>query len=164
MSGRYDRPGREPIRPPPTLIGGNVWDVLGRLDRVTLSHQQIFERYIYAGAITRDPDAIAGLFTEDGVYEAPLGQGLPRRLAGREAIRAGISAYHESSPADGTVNTELSKYVLHDTADPDVFIAEIDAVSDTAAGRRTMSLVQIFRVHDDRIVSLRDYFTTAFPD
>ena len=39
---------------------------------MALTHKEIFERYVYAGAITRNPDAIAAMFTEDGVYEAPL--------------------------------------------------------------------------------------------
>jgi hypothetical protein len=33
---------------------------------VDLTHKDIFDRYIYAGAITRNPDAVAALFTEDG--------------------------------------------------------------------------------------------------
>ena len=48
---------------------------------MTLSHKEIFERYMYAGAISRDPGAVAAMFTEDGVYEAPLvpdGPGLYR--------------------------------------------------------------------------------------
>ncbi|SCF15460.1 SnoaL-like domain-containing protein [Micromonospora matsumotoense] len=66
---------------------------------MALTHQEIFERYVYAGAVTRDPDAIAALFTEEGVYDAPLapdGHPLPGRLVGRAAIRAGTSAYHQS--------------------------------------------------------------------
>ena len=52
-----------------------------------------------------------------------------------------------------------SRYVLHDTADPGVFIAEIDTVLVSPQGERvTMSLVQIFRVRDGRIALLRDYF------
>jgi ketosteroid isomerase-like protein len=130
---------------------------------VTLTHKEIFERYVYAGAITRNPDAIADLFTEDGTIEAPLvpeGHALPRLLVGREAIRAGIGAYHREPAFEATVNFEESAYVLHDTADPDVFIAEIDTVLNDAAGERvTMSLVQIFRVRDGQIAGLRDYFT-----
>jgi len=129
---------------------------------VALTHKEIFERYLYAGAITRDPAAIAALFTEDGVYEAPL---VPddhplRHLVGRDAIRAGTHAYHQR-PADlGTMNPERSGYVLHDTADPDVFIAEIDVAFDEAGARQaTMSLVQIFRLRDGRIARLRDYFS-----
>ncbi|WP_203821383.1 nuclear transport factor 2 family protein [Paractinoplanes ferrugineus] len=147
---------------------------------VTISHREIFERYLYAGAITRNPDAFAELFTEDGIYEVPLAGD---RLEGRAAIRAGIAVYQVQPEGLGTVNMELSKVVLHDTADPDVFIAEIDTVLDSptadspaadspaadspaaaeeepAVARRTMSLVQIFRVRGEQIAHLRDYFET----
>lgn len=126
-----------------------------------LTHQQVFERYTYAGAITRNPDAIAAMFTEDGVYEAPL---VPddhplRRLVGRAAIRTGTSAYHQRPTDLGTMNLQRSAYVLHDTADPDVFIAEIDVAFDQADGRpTTMSFVWIFRLRDGQIARLRDYF------
>jgi ketosteroid isomerase-like protein len=116
---------------------------------------------VYAGAITRNPDAIAAMFTEDGVYDAPL---VPddhplRRLVGRDAIRTGTNAYHQRPTYQATMNLEGSAYVLHDTPDPDVFIAEIDVAFDEADGRRTtMSLVWIFRLRDGRIAMLRDYF------
>jgi ketosteroid isomerase-like protein len=124
---------------------------------VALTHKEIFERYIYAGAIRRNADLVAELFTEDGVYEAPLSG---HRLAGREAIRAGIGVYHQEPDGFAAVNMELSTVVLHDTVDPDVFLAEIDTVLDAPDGRRsTMSLLQLFRVRGDQIVRLRDYFT-----
>jgi uncharacterized protein len=130
---------------------------------MALTHKEVFERYIYAGAITRNPDALAALFTEDGVYDAPLapdGHSLHRRLVGRDAIRAGISEYHRQPTYQGAVNLERSAFVLHDTADPDVFIAEIDVAFDEADGRRTtMALVQIFRLRDGQIAMLRDYFS-----
>jgi ketosteroid isomerase-like protein len=130
---------------------------------VTRTHKEIFERYLYAGSITRNPDAIAEMFTEDGVFEAPLvpeGHPLPRRLVGRDAIRAGIGAYHQEPAFHGTVNVEETAYVLHDTVAPDVFVAEIDPVFDGPDGQRTtMSLAQIFRVRDGRIAMVRDYFT-----
>ncbi|MGH3911738.1 MAG: hypothetical protein ACRDRM_13015 [Pseudonocardiaceae bacterium] len=100
--------------------------------------QEIFGRYLHAGALMRDADALA----EDGVFEAPLvpaGPVFPSRLAGREAIRAAMAAYYQRSAsargpvAAGTVDTAKSGYVLHYTADPDVFIAEIDTVFDVAA-------------------------------
>ena len=118
---------------------------------------------MYASAVSRDPDAYAAMFTEDGVLETPLipqDHPLPRRMVGRDAIRAGSTAYQRVPAYQGTVNFEQSAYVLHETADPDVFIAEIDTVFDEANGQRTtMSLVKIFRVRDGQIVSLRDYFT-----
>jgi ketosteroid isomerase-like protein len=125
---------------------------------VTLSHEKVFLQYLHAGALTRDPDAVAELFTEDGVYEAPLmppGHRLPQRLAGREAIRAGVGVFHEEPGFQGTVDVERSGYVLHGTADPDVFIAELDTAFE---GGEAVSLVQIFRVRDGRIARLRDYF------
>jgi ketosteroid isomerase-like protein len=130
---------------------------------VAPTHQQIFERYMYAGAISRDPDALAALFTDDGVYESPLlpdGHPLPRRLAGRESIRAGIGAYHRHPAHQVTVDVARSGYVLHDTRDPDVFIVELDTVLEGPDGRvTTMALAQIFRLRDGLIASLRDYFT-----
>lgn len=134
---------------------------------MTLTHREIFERYVYAGPISRDPEAFAALFTADGVFEAPLlpdGHPLPRRLAGREAIRGGIPAYQSDPAFQGTVNVERTAYVLHETADPDVFITEIDAVFNTPEGRETtISQTKIFRVRDGQIASLRDYFTPPPP-
>ncbi|MEU7904978.1 nuclear transport factor 2 family protein [Actinoplanes sp. NPDC049118] len=127
-----------------------------------LTHREIFERYVYAGAVTRNPDAVAAMFTEDGVLDAPLapdGHPMHGRLVGRDAIRTGIGRYHRQLTDPGAMNVAASAYVLHDTADPDVFIAEIDVAFDQADGRRTtMSLVQIFRLRDGRIALLRDYF------
>jgi hypothetical protein len=62
--------------------------------------QEIFGRYLHAGALMRDADA---LFAEDGVFEAPLipaSHVFPSRLAGREAIRTAMAAYYQRS-ADG---------------------------------------------------------------
>ncbi|MEU7576453.1 nuclear transport factor 2 family protein [Streptomyces sp. NPDC041068] len=137
--------------------------------------QEIFQSYIYAGSLTRNADALAEQFTEDGVFEAPLvpdGAVFPRRLVGREEIRAAMAAYYERQAKDDDRKPNLQKsgYVLHTTADPDVFIAEIDTVFDGAEGADgkqgengksedvTVSLVQIFRVRDGKIARLRDYF------
>jgi len=130
--------------------------------RVAIAHREVFERYLYAGAITRNPDAIAAMFTDDGVYDSPLApDGHPlRHLVGRDAIRTGTGAYHQRPTYQGAMNLERSAYVLHDTVDPDVFIAEIDVAFDEADGRHTtMSLVWIFRLRDGQIALLRDYFT-----
>jgi limonene-1,2-epoxide hydrolase len=71
-----------------------------------------------------------------------------------------MGAFHRELPSGGTVDAGQSRLVLHETADPDVFIAELDAVLDHPGGRREhVSVVQVFRIRDDRIVMLRDYFT-----
>jgi limonene-1,2-epoxide hydrolase len=80
-------------------------------------------------------------------------------VEGREQIRAAMAAYYQrSADAGQAADTGKSRYLLHSTADPGVFIAEIDAVLDEPAGATTISLVQIFRVRDGKIALLRDYF------
>ncbi|WP_045745312.1 nuclear transport factor 2 family protein [Actinoplanes rectilineatus] len=125
---------------------------------MTLSHEELFLRYLHAGAISRDPDAVAALFTEDGVYEAPL-QSL--RFTGRPAIRDGVAALHRRLTTAGILDAERSGYILHETLTPDVFIAEIDTVLTHPDGpSTTVALTQIFRVHKSHITLLRDYFQT----
>ncbi|MDH6133746.1 ketosteroid isomerase-like protein [Kitasatospora sp. MAA4] len=124
--------------------------------------QEIFQSYIHAGTLSRNADALADCFTEDGVFEAPLmpaDRAFPRRMAGREEIRTAMAAYYEQPvKGAGSPNFEKSGYVLHTTADPDVFIAEIDTVFDGDGAEVSVSLVQIFRVRDGKIARLRDYF------
>jgi|SRR6266545_3875130 len=125
--------------------------------------KEIFERYILSGAMTRDADAVADLFTVDGVIEAPLvpvgHHTYPRRLEGREEIRAGLAGYYaRSANSARRVNVEASRYVLHTTSDPDVFIAEIDTAFDEPEEPTIVSLVQIFRIRDGKIAMLRDYY------
>ncbi|GAA0588423.1 nuclear transport factor 2 family protein [Streptomyces crystallinus] len=130
------------------------------------SPQEIFQSLVHAGTLTRNAEALAELFTEDGVLEAPLvpaGAAFPRRMEGREQIRTAMAAYYERQTKDGGApNAEKSGYVLHLTDDPEVFIVEIDAVfdgdEDGGDGDRSVSLVQIFRIRDGRIARLRDYF------
>jgi uncharacterized protein len=76
------------------------------------------------------------------------------------ALDAGVPLRDVQEAVSGTLNVEQSRFVLHDTTDADVFIAEIDTVLDHPAGKREpISLVQIFRIRDGRIALLRDYFT-----
>jgi ketosteroid isomerase-like protein len=130
---------------------------------VTADPQEIYRSYLWASAMTRNADALAGVFTDDGVLESPLvppGHEYPRRLEGRAQIRAGMAAYYQrSADTDQTADTGKSRYVLHATTDPSVFIVEIDAALNGPAGTTTtMSLVQIFRIRDGKIAMLRDYF------
>lgn len=130
---------------------------------VSRTPQEIFQSYLYAGTMTRNADALAESFTEDGVFEAPLmpaGAAFPRRLVGREEIRTAMAAYYERPVKEGgSPNFEKSGYVLHTTSDPDVFIVEIDTVFDGDGGEEVaVSLVQIFRIRDGKIARLRDYF------
>jgi uncharacterized protein len=134
-----------------------------------MTPQEIYQGYLWASAMTRNADALAELFAADGVLESPLvppGHDYPRRLEGREQIRAGMAAYYQRSAgqaagAGQAPDTGQSRYVLHTTADPGVFIVEIDAVLSGPAGSAAIPLVQIFRVREDQITLLRDYFSPA---
>ncbi|MFG1710786.1 nuclear transport factor 2 family protein [Nonomuraea sp. M3C6] len=102
-----------------------------------MTNQQIYQRYVWAG-MTRDAAALAEIFTADGVLETPLvsaGGSYPRRLEGREEIRQAMAAYYERSANDDrTVNVDKSRYVLHTTTDPNVFIVEIDTAFESPRG------------------------------
>ncbi|MFF2144479.1 nuclear transport factor 2 family protein [Kitasatospora sp. NPDC058190] len=127
--------------------------------------QEIFQRYLHAGPLTRDADALAETFTEDGAFEAPfmpVGGALPRRIVGRAAIRAAMVASCRQQLKDHRKpNLQKSGHVLHTTSDPEVFIAEIDTVFDGDDEDIVVSPVQIFRTRDGRIARLRDYFAPA---
>ena len=81
-----------------------------------MTPQEICQRYVWAGVMTRNADALAGLFAADGVLEAPLvppGHDFPRRVEGREQIRAAMAAYYQRSANAGqTVDTGKSRYLL----------------------------------------------------
>src|SRR5206468_30125 len=108
--------------------------------------QAIFERYVWT-VMTRDADAAAELYASDGIYEAPLvppGGVFPNRVQGREEILAFLTAVHQRMAGDQRkVNIERSRYVVHTTADPDVFIVELDTAFDVGDEIETMALVYI---------------------
>ena len=97
---------------------------------------------------------LADLYAEDAVVEQPFAPAPPRRLEGREAIRA-----HFAAAAQGPLRLEASKVVVHDTADPEVVIAEFDYDGRVAPTGRAFRVanIQVLRVRDGRIVSSRDY-------
>src|SRR5689334_10570687 len=97
--------------------------------------QEIYQRYLWA-TLAQNADAVAEMFTVDGVFDAPLvgaGQAFPRHLEGREHIRTGLAEYYHRWAGDQrraglaglTVNEERSRSVVHTTADPDQFVVEI---------------------------------------
>jgi hypothetical protein len=135
---------------------------------VSATPQEIYQRYLWAGPLTQNADAVAEMFAVDGVCETPLvpaGRAFPRRIEGREEIRRALAdyyqrgAYKQAGLADLKVNEEKSRSVVHITADPDVFVVETDTAFDRPDGIEIVSLVKIFRMRDGEIVLLRDYFS-----
>ena len=77
------------------------------------THKEIFERYLYAGAITRNPDAIAALFTEDARMSDEAG----KTVEGRAAIQKRLEESFKKSPgAKLTLKTASVKFLSGDVA------------------------------------------------
>lgn len=110
-----------------------------------------FERLIRGISEGRWAD-LAGLYAEDAVVDQPLVSTAPRRIEGRETIRA-----HFLGAAEMDLRLVAHHIVVHETADPEVIIAEFDYDITGAAGSLTAANVQVLRVRDGLIVATRDY-------
>jgi uncharacterized protein len=107
-----------------------------------------------------DLDGFADLFVEDGVIEYPFApSGALRRLQGREEIRRVLGEAAASPRRAGRRVTKIGSLVVHQTVDPDVIVAEFDLEGEIVATGQAYRLpyIQVLRVRDGRIVSLRDY-------
>ena len=87
-------------------------------------------------------------------------EGLPRRVAGREAIRRVLVPLGERARAAGHHLLGLRSMVVHDTADPEVIIAEFEVQGEVRPSGQPyqLSYVQVLRVRDGEIVTFRDYW------
>jgi hypothetical protein len=106
-----------------------------------------------------DMDAFVDLFAEDGVIEMPFAvDGVPNRLAGRDAIRE-FSGRASDLPMR---ITDLRTVAAHETLDPEVVVVEIVTVGEVRATGTTfeVSCIQVFRIRDGKIVLFRDYVGT----
>jgi len=69
---------------------------------VAATPQEIYQRYLWV-TLTQNADAVAEMFTMDGVLRAPLvraGQAIPRNLEGREAIHTRLAEYYHRWAGD----------------------------------------------------------------
>jgi uncharacterized protein len=120
-----------------------------------LSPRQVFERIQHI-SLHRDAP-VADLYAPDGVHEWPFAlPGVPRRLSGQDQIRAFFS---RAAGAGRFEFHEFRDVVVHETADPEVIIAEYDIHGQVKDTDRTFvfSYILVLRVRDGQIVSLRDY-------
>jgi hypothetical protein len=108
--------------------------------------------------LDKDLDGFADLFAEDGVHELPFAPpGIPRRIEGRENIRAYLTALTETP----LTHKEFQPVTVYDTNDPEVAIAEYDAHGVvTGTGRPyVLRYLQILQVSGGQIASWRDYWS-----
>ena len=108
-----------------------------------------------------DLEQKADLFAEDGVWEFPLAKtGSKIKLEGRDAIREWSIEAAQKAQEAGHRLLKYDELVIHDTADPEVIVVEFDLHGEvTHTGEKyRRSYIQVLRVRDGKIVSLRDYF------
>ena len=105
--------------------------------------------------LDHDADGFAGLFAPDAVIEMPTaGPGTPKRLEGRAIIEE-----YSRRAVTGMHIDDFEDVAVHETADPEVVIAEtVTRATLTATGLSfTTPSIQVFRVRDGRIVLFRTY-------
>ncbi|MFG2003276.1 nuclear transport factor 2 family protein [Spirillospora sp. NPDC048911] len=98
---------------------------------------------------------LADLYADDVVVEWPMAHPPhPKKMIGSEGVRARVEVASRR-PFELTAHN----VVVHETADPEVIIAEWDYETRiTTTGHTFMSAnVQVVRVRDGKIVSTRDY-------
>jgi ketosteroid isomerase-like protein len=129
--------------------------------RAPLSPREVFECLHRAVQDDYDMDTQAALFAEDGVLEWPFAPaGMARRIEGREAIRRVLGAAGERTRQTGRRITEYRGVVVRETTDPEVIVAEFDLRGEMGAtgDAYQLSFIQVLRVRNGQIVSMRDYF------
>ncbi|MEU1624565.1 nuclear transport factor 2 family protein [Streptomyces sp. NPDC020096] len=119
----------------------------------TITPRQVFERLL-DGITKRELDQLPDLYAEDAVVEVLFAIPKPLRLEGRETLRA-----HFRNAVDLPLEMRADNVVIHETADPEVIVAEYDYDGRITTTGRTFHMANaiVLRVRDGKIVSSRDY-------
>jgi ketosteroid isomerase-like protein len=125
----------------------------------TATPQELFARFqrnVLDGGVAITEDMCA----EDIVVESPFASGGSRRIEGREAF---LSLAEEGRAALDVRFEGFSDVVIHQTADPEVIVAEYVLTGTAGAAGRTASsaFVLVMRARDGRIVHWREYQDVA---
>ncbi|HEY8980000.1 MAG TPA: nuclear transport factor 2 family protein [Streptomyces sp.] len=111
----------------------------------------------YQAMLDKSPDDLADLYALDAVHEFPFSSpGFPPSFEGREAVRAGYRAAWGASPVRVE---EVRRVAAHETADPEVIVAEHVVVGTLPAKGTAFTVpgLLILHVRDGLIVRVRDY-------
>ncbi|WP_230985390.1 nuclear transport factor 2 family protein [Microbispora oryzae] len=111
-----------------------------------------FQRNALAGEAALDEEMLA----DDVVVEWPFGRVGHRRIKGREQVVAMTRAGREALPV---VFEEFRDVMIHETADPEVIVAEYQMVATIpGSGKEAQApFVVVLRARDGRIVHWREY-------
>lgn len=111
----------------------------------------------YLAFATTDMEAFLGLMHDEIVMEFPYGAsaGLKPRLAGRDEIRQGLSAFLASVPS-----LRFLDVAVHQTADPDEAFAiyRADATALSTGKPYRQDYVAQFRRRAGKVVYFREWF------
>ncbi|MGW4210439.1 nuclear transport factor 2 family protein [Lentzea sp. NPDC004789] len=100
------------------------------------------------------------LYAEDGVHELPFAPpGAPKRLDGREAIRALMNA--QGSGPSPVQYQAFENVVVWETTDPEVIVAEYELVGNVSGEPFRVPNLLVLRVRDGRIRLTRSYFDST---
>jgi|SRR5580698_7780805 ketosteroid isomerase-like protein len=93
-------------------------------------------------------------YADDAVVEYPFALPKPMRLEGIQAIRKYFAA-----AATAPLKLQMRNMVVHETADPEVVVAQwdYDGLVTTSGRSFQVSNIQVSRVRDGKIVLSRDY-------
>ena len=121
--------------------------------------REVFARLMEA-VLAYDMNAQADLYAEDGVLEWPFApDGMPRRVEGREAIRAVLVPLGERAKASDRRPLAYRSLVVHETSNPDVIVVEFMLEGASPSGELyRIPYIQVLRARDGQIVSFRDYW------
>jgi hypothetical protein len=125
----------------------------------TATPREVFERILRL-IQERQYAAYVDLFAADGTFELPFAPpGVPRRIETREQIRAFMQAGQERFQTM-TRKWEFHAVVVHETVDPEVIVTEFEVRGVVVATGEPYQFanLQVLRVRNGEIVSLRDYW------
>lgn len=97
-------------------------------------------------------DELAELYAEDTVVDIVFAKPVAGHAEGRESL-----AEHFAPLVAGGLQLKIENTVLHETADPEVVIAEYESVVTVAGNSVRAANVQVVRVRDGLIATSRDY-------
>jgi len=121
------------------------------------SPRDVFERVLRA-IQDGEMDVYADLFAASASLELPFAPpGVPRRIEGREAIRAFIDAGAERLRA-APPQFQFRSIVVHETVDSEVIVTEFEVHAVAAGEPYQFTNLQVMTVRNGEIVSLRDYW------
>ncbi|MFC5184250.1 nuclear transport factor 2 family protein [Actinomadura harenae] len=123
-----------------------------------MTPREVFDR-LYQGISDGRWDELAALYADDAVVDQPFRMPpAPIRIEGRAAL-----AEHFASAGQGPLRLRVKDVLVHETADPEVIVAEFTYAGElttTGAGFEVGN-IQVLHVRDGLIVRSRDYHDHA---